>query len=435
MSIFLFLILYYNFKKESNFVKNVINSLNYDDKKINKRSIIKNWWGNWSFPIKYSVGEGLDKATIKLALVNLNQSTCLTFEETASIAPGNHGILFKLDSSVCYSLIGRSTSTGPQEILLTRECSETVGTVQHEVFHALGMHHEHRRSDRDNNIIILEDNIEQDKYTKEAMIDTDPFYYSNFGIPYEYNSLLHYSKAVYSKNGAFTIVAKNLVFYTYMMGQREKPSFNDLKLVNTFYCSDKCKDIGVQCENGGYKHWNQCNQCICPNSYYGYACRYVKELPGSKCSNVSITAQHRNNTITVKGNKQCNFLIKTNEDKRVRVIVTSVKTYYKKICTPTIGLQIKHLKDKSITGLCICGSYENIYIISEGNDVYIEYNGYEESNEVTIKYSIAPRTNATSMLCYEGFCYVKKGDYYEKYRAVKKTRFVSIKNGSLSNKS
>lgn len=34
------------------------------------------------------------------------------------------------------------------------------GTVQHELFHALGFHHEHCRWDRDDHVIINYENIE-----------------------------------------------------------------------------------------------------------------------------------------------------------------------------------------------------------------------------------------------------------------------------------
>lgn len=57
----------------------------------------------------------------------------------------------------CWSYIGRQ-SRGQPISLMARGCLYT-GTVQHEVLHALGFHHEQARSDRDKYITILTENI------------------------------------------------------------------------------------------------------------------------------------------------------------------------------------------------------------------------------------------------------------------------------------
>lgn len=57
----------------------------------------------------------------------------------------------------CWSYIGRQTQ-GQAISLRARGCLYT-GTVQHEVLHALGFHHEQARSDRDDYITILTENI------------------------------------------------------------------------------------------------------------------------------------------------------------------------------------------------------------------------------------------------------------------------------------
>jgi len=74
--------------------------------------------------------------------------------------------------------------------------------IIHELGHSLGMSHEHQRSDRDNYIDILTDNIKPDKlfvFEKNTI--------SNHGA-YDFMSVMHYSLNAFSLNGQATIHPK-----------------------------------------------------------------------------------------------------------------------------------------------------------------------------------------------------------------------------------
>ncbi|KAM9367052.1 hatching enzyme 1.2-like [Symphorus nematophorus] len=126
----------------------------------------------------------------------------------------------------CWSSLGRQPSG--QLISLKRRGCLFRGTVQHEVLHALGFHHEHVRSDRDRYVSILTQNIQTGKGFNFRKVQTN-----NLGTSYDFNSVMHYSKYAFSKNGKPTIIAKNNS--TLSFGLARQMSRNDIIRVNRLY--------------------------------------------------------------------------------------------------------------------------------------------------------------------------------------------------------
>ncbi|KAM9495226.1 low choriolytic enzyme-like [Clarias gariepinus] len=102
--------------------------------------------------------------------------------------------------------------------------------IQHELLHALGFHHEQRRSDRDKHVKILYENIKPGKEHNFKKINTN-----NLNTPYDYNSVMHYSRYAFSKNSKPTIVP--IPCENVSIGRAEKMSKNDILRVNRLYCS------------------------------------------------------------------------------------------------------------------------------------------------------------------------------------------------------
>ncbi|XP_061433521.1 embryonic protein UVS.2-like [Lethenteron reissneri] len=65
------------------------------------------------------------------------------------------------------------------------------GTVLHELMHALGFHHEHCRSDRDQHIKVHEDNIKELEPGQFKRLDCSG---SGEDLPYDYLSIMHYGR-------------------------------------------------------------------------------------------------------------------------------------------------------------------------------------------------------------------------------------------------
>ncbi|XP_065358293.1 seminal metalloprotease 1-like [Calliphora vicina] len=106
-----------------------------------------------------------------------------------------------------------------------------IGSIMHELLHALGFYHQHSASNRDKYIRIDWDNITKDKEKNFKKFDS--IVSTNFGVEYDYGSVLHYSSKAFSKNGEATIVP--LKENNAVMGQRLTLSEGDILKFNKMY--------------------------------------------------------------------------------------------------------------------------------------------------------------------------------------------------------
>ncbi|GBN16025.1 Astacin [Araneus ventricosus] len=130
----------------------------------------------------------------------------------------------------CWSMIGRNG--GMQNLSLGRGCA-WVGLVIHELGHAIGLFHEHQRSDRDRYITVYKNNVIPDQLHNFVL--TDPRNELIF-TPYDYNSIMHYGNFAFSKqpNRLPTMVAKN---GHKLVEPYAKPGFDqsDLMIIKKLY--------------------------------------------------------------------------------------------------------------------------------------------------------------------------------------------------------
>ncbi|XP_046802880.1 seminal metalloprotease 1-like [Lucilia cuprina] len=106
-----------------------------------------------------------------------------------------------------------------------------IGSVMHELLHALGFHHEHSTFYRDDYLKVVWENIQQGK---------EPFFQkynastvTGFGVSYDYGSVMHYPSAAFSKNGEKTLIP--LQGENIEIGQRRELSDKDIRKLNLMY--------------------------------------------------------------------------------------------------------------------------------------------------------------------------------------------------------
>ena len=150
----------------------------------------------------------------------------MPIEEDYDVA---HVRIFK--GNGCSSFVGRQSSNSYQKLTLGRGCLRK-GTIIHEFLHALGFYHMQSTYNRDEHIKILFDNI-----SHRARFNFDKYQSTDvtlFGTSYDLDSVMHYGKKYFSKNGKNTIETVNPLDIN-RIGQREGMSYGDIERLNKMY--------------------------------------------------------------------------------------------------------------------------------------------------------------------------------------------------------
>ncbi|XP_058056147.1 zinc metalloproteinase nas-4-like [Anopheles bellator] len=185
-------------------------------------------WPNAVVPVV--ITGSFDAAGIKLINDAINQfhaKTCIRFKARTT---EKDYVSIESATTGCWSSVGRIG--GKQTVnLQVPGCTSVVGTAMHELMHAVGFLHEQSREDRDTYVAIQLDNVQSGmagNFDKAQAGSTN-----NFGVQYDYGSVMHYSATAFSKNGKPTIVAKQT--FTGTMGQRDGFSAKDLTKLKLMY--------------------------------------------------------------------------------------------------------------------------------------------------------------------------------------------------------
>jgi len=167
-----------------------------------------------------NIGKAIDKlnAQTRLTLVPSDQPMAADYTDYILFEP----------SSGCASYVGRQSQEDAQSLWIADSCS--VGSIIHEIAHAIGLFHEHTRADRDNYVVIEWDNIIESKSFNFEVYDAGAEMYGE----YDYGSIMHYGENFFSKNGERTIIPPP----DQNIGQRSGLSADDITSLDAMYQTD-----------------------------------------------------------------------------------------------------------------------------------------------------------------------------------------------------
>ncbi|TMS38902.1 hypothetical protein L596_005526 [Steinernema carpocapsae] len=167
---------------------------------------------------------------IERAFASYERSTCIRFVRRSD----QEDFLYIKKGSGCYSQVGRVG--GRQELSLGNGCLFH-DIIVHELMHSVGFWHEHSRADRDDHINIRWENIlpgMKEQFNKISAVLQD-----TLGENYDYESIMHYESAAFSRNGQNTIEAV-VPDFTQIIGTVRDLSTTDIVKINKLYrCSSQ----------------------------------------------------------------------------------------------------------------------------------------------------------------------------------------------------
>ncbi|KAG8174928.1 hypothetical protein JTE90_006962 [Oedothorax gibbosus] len=191
---------------------------------VNKRQL---WPGGVVYYVEDpSLRSEVFPLTLQGAFDQYKRDTCIRFVKRTNEV--DYVKMFAGDG--CYSHVGRTG--GEQPLSLGKGCG-WMGTIVHELGHAIGFYHEQNRSDRDDYLTIFWDNIREGLEDQFFKLRPDQ---NQLLTPFDYDSLMLYGSYSFSKDRKKlkTMVGKDNKFLQEVIS-KYKLSKSDIQRINTLY--------------------------------------------------------------------------------------------------------------------------------------------------------------------------------------------------------
>ncbi|KAK0145297.1 Meprin A subunit beta [Merluccius polli] len=240
------------------------------DERQPRNSIIGEQY-QWPRTVPYYMEDDLEinaKGVILKAFEQYRLKTCINFKPWSGEA--NYISIFK--GGGCFSSVG-NRRVGKQRLSIGQNC-DRIATIEHEFLHALGFWHEMSRSDRDDYVTIMWDRIlEGREHNFNTYNDTTS---SALGVPYDYGSMMHYSKTAFSSNRSLPTIVTNIPAFSDVIGQRMEFSDSDLLKLSRLY---NCTQASTFLDSCDFERENICGMVQGPGATAQWA-RVAKATGG-----------------------------------------------------------------------------------------------------------------------------------------------------------
>ncbi|KAK8747063.1 hypothetical protein OTU49_016967, partial [Cherax quadricarinatus] len=199
------------------------------------KGFLETRWPNNTVPVVICRMMGKQyKPTIYQAMNLLNSLTCLKFVNATNRQ--NYYLNVTYVEDACYSQLGyKGYPWGHQTVNLAPSCFYSFGVIVHELLHASSFSHQQVRIDRDDYVTVYKNRIIKKFYPNFAIRDGEYDYLWTVGLPYDYNSVMHYPSDGFSRSAMHVPTLEVKREFKGMIGQRDGPSRTDIAVLNRYY--------------------------------------------------------------------------------------------------------------------------------------------------------------------------------------------------------
>ena len=232
----------FNFTGGNEFLRKLLGenvSTLYDKHKAAPAEVVMQLWKDHIVYYAFSTSfQNSRKVLVREGFDHWERVTCLRFLQADKYTEDY--IEISDQERRCRAVVGRVG--GKQLMTLHIDCDMVA--ILHEIGHALGLHHEQARPDRDRYVRMISNEGKLNEYLTDSQ-----------GSPYDYRSVMHYAETVSRSQIPFLCFILDCVYYLHVINQTEyrrqgsprlghmSISVEDAKQVNRMY---SCPQKGVR---------------------------------------------------------------------------------------------------------------------------------------------------------------------------------------------